>query len=177
MNVKKCEAGEVLFQEGELNHLLCIIAEGKVSLRASHTSGTCDKGCILGIPQSDGVFYPFTCTAETAVTLYQYDYQSYDDLNAMLATNQDACGLIACCVAAIFNQQISVYRSVISSCQILYDTICEEYDQYKELCEPMQVEPKELPGLAQLSDLHSKTEIDEWTVDYYASVAAFSPQK
>ena len=177
MNVKKCEAGEVLFPEGELNHLLCIIAEGKVSLRASHTSGTCDKGCILGIPQSDGVFYPFTCTAETAVTLYQYDYQSYDDLNAMLATNQDACGLIACCVAAIFNQQISVYRSVISSCQILYDTICEEYDQYKELCEPMQVEPKELPGLAQLSDLHSKTEIDEWTVDYYASVAAFSPQK
>ncbi len=177
MVARKAEAGEILFQEGELNHLLCIVADGKVSLSASHTNGTIDKGCIMGVPQSDGVFYPFTYKAETAVTIYQYDYQSYDDLNAMLATNQDACGLIACCVAQVFNQQINIYRSVISSCQILYDTIGEEYELYKELCASLQVEPKELPGLAQLSDFHAKSEIDEWTVDYYASVAAFPPLK
>lgn len=177
MKVRKAEAGEVLFQEGEANKLLSVVTDGKVSMRNSESSGSAEKGCILGIPEEGGIYYPFTCTAETPVTLYQYDYQSYDDLYAMLTTNQDACGLIACCFAQVFSAQINSYQSIISSCQTLYDTIMEEYDAYKELCGKLQATPSDLPGLSQLSDFRSKTEMEDWVIDYYASIGSTAPAK
>ncbi|MBO4902003.1 MAG: Crp/Fnr family transcriptional regulator [Lachnospiraceae bacterium] len=177
MNVKKAQAGEVLFPEGAQDHLLSVVADGKVTIENKAGKAVAEKGSILGVPESSAVFYPYTCTAASDVTLYQYDYQSYDDLNGMLTTNQDACGLIACQVAQGFASWIQTYISVLSAAQSLYDTIDEEYAQYKMLCTSLECTPKDLPGLAQLSDLHAKTDIDEWVVDYYASLGSFAPAK
>ena len=177
MNTRKAEAGEILFREGEQNHLISIVVEGKVGLQSQHIQTTVEKGHILGVPEANAVFYPFTCTAQTPVTLYQYDYQAYDDLNAMLSSNLDACALIACYYAMDLKEPVSAHVNVISSCRVLYDTIREEYEQYKALCAKMQVEPKQLPGLDQLSDFSSKAEFDEWIGDYYTSIDEFGAAK
>ncbi len=176
MNALKVEAGKVLFQEGENNQLLSILADGRVALNTDATI-VAEKGSILGVPREGGVFYPFTYTALSNVTVYQYDYHSYDDLNAMLTANQDGCGPIAALVAKTLRDQIGVYTSVVSSCQTLYDATQEEYANYKELCAEMGVEPKDLPGLTQLSDYADKAECKEWNVDYYMSVSSFPAAK
>ncbi len=173
MNTRKAEAGEVLFREGEQNHLISIVVEGKVAQQGDHIQTTVEKGHILGVPEANAVFYPYTCTAQTPVTLYQYDYSAYDDLNAMLSANLDACALIACYYVMDLKEPVSAHVNVISSCRVLYDTIREEYEQYKALCAKMSTEPKQLPGLDQLSDFSSKAEFDEWIGDYYASINEF----
>ena len=170
MKAHKAEAGETIFLEGDQNHLLTIVAEGKVAFVGRESSGTCEKGCLLGMPGNTDIFYPFTYKAETAVTLYQYEYNSHEDLNAMLAANQDAAGLIACCFCGILKEQVSAHTFVLSSCQALYATINEEYERYKTLCEKMGSEVKQLPGLEQLSDFASKAELEEWVSDYYLSI-------
>ncbi len=177
MNVQKAEAGSILFREGERNHLLSIVADGAVLLDLGTSAGHAEKGCLLGVPEREIVSYPFTYTAKTAVTLYQYDYQSYDDLNVLLTANRDACGLIAYHYAQMFSEHIASYRSILSSCRILYDTICEEYENYKQICAQMGAAPKDLPGIVQLADFEEKSEAGEWLIDYYDSLASFSPAK
>ncbi len=176
MKARKAAAGEVLFREGEQNNLLPMIAEGKV-VPMGREDHPCEKGCLLGVPDRDSVFYPFTYVAKSDVTLYLYDYASYDDLNAMLATNPDAIGLIACYFSGLIKTQISALTSVISSCQVLYDTIYDEYDNYKDLCAKMGAEPKQLPGLDQLSDFNEKSELEDWVTDYYRSIVDIAPAK
>ncbi len=177
MNVRKVEPGEVIFHEGEHVNLLDIVAEGTVSLTLPSSSCKAEKGCLIGIPESDAVVIPYTATAKTAVTLYQYDYQSFDDLRAVLTANHDACGLIAFCYTQMLSDQVDFYRSLLSSCQILYDTIVEQYTAYTETCKLVGSKPKELPGLQQLKDFQSKSEITEWTLDYYQSISSFAPGK
>lgn len=177
MKVRKTVSGELLYHESERNGLLSIIAEGTISLKSAHSEGNLSKGCLLGIPQEDSVYYPFDCTATSAVTLYQYDYSSYEDLYVLLEANKDASGLIAACFSQGFSEQLNAYSLILSSCQLLYDTICEEYAKYKILCKDMNVEPKELPGINQLSDFNAKSEISDWTIDYYTSLGTFAPTK
>lgn len=170
----KITAGESFCQEGSRDGLLSIVADGTVSYKTTGVSGTISKGNIVGIPESDSVYYPFTYTATTPVTLYQYDYASFEDLNVLLEANKEACGLIAYYCNQQFNELNNSYTTILSSCQILYDTTCEEYEQYKRLCASMNVTPKELPGLNQLSDYKEKAEISSFTIDYYTSMAGFA---
>lgn len=177
MKSRKIIAGESFYLEGEHDELISIIADGTISYKAANISGTIGKGCIVGIPVSDSVYFPFTYTATTPATLYQYDYTSYEDLNALLEANKDSCGIIASYYNRHFNDLLGSYMTILSSCQILYDTISEEYDRYKQICSSMNVSPKELPGLNQLSDYKGKSEISDWTIDYYSSLAGFAAPK
>lgn len=177
MNIKKIAAGELLYHKGERNGLLSIVADGTLTVTATNISSFVGKGNIVGIPESDSIYYPFTYTAESNVTLYQYEYTSYDDLNALLEANKDSCGVIACYVIQKFKEYLNSYTSILSACEILYDTISEEYSRYKELCVQMNVDPKDLPGLNQLSDFNASTEISGWIVDYYDSLSSFAPAK
>lgn len=177
MKIRKAVSGELLYRENDRDGLLSIIAEGTVSIKSSHSEGNLSKGCLLGIPEDDSVFYPFDCLATSAVTLYQYDYSSYEDLYSLLEANKDASGLIAACFSQEFSEQLNAYSLILSSCQILYDTICEEYEKYKSLCKVMNVAPKDLPGINQLSDFNAKSEISDWTIDYYTSLGTFPPTK
>lgn len=177
MQVKKTEAGEILFQENETSKILSIVAEGIVRKSNSYTEGTADKGCLLGFCSQTEIFYPFTYTAVKPVTLYQYDYEQPGDLTALLSENQEACGLIASCTAQKFSEQLEVYDSLLSSCQTLYDMICEENEKYLKLCTHYQTEAKILPGIEQLGDFSKDTILDEWFIRYYTSVGSFAPAK
>lgn len=177
MNVRKAEAGEILFNEGERNNLLSIIAEGEVSLNSSYATSTIEKGCLLGLCGRESVSYPFTYVASGAVTLYQYDYNGYDDLSTLLYANQDACAVIAYLTTQIVKEQLDVYTGMLSSCQFLYETISEEYKRYKEICAKLNFTPKELPGIDELSDFTSRTQIDNWTIDYYNVIGEYAPAK
>lgn len=177
MNVRKAETGEILFQENETSNTLSIIAEGIVRKSNSYTEGTADKGCLLGFCSQTNVFYPFTYTALKPVTLYQYDYEQSGDLTALLSENQNACGLIACCTAQKFYEQLEVYDSLLSSCQTLYDMICEENEKYLKLCAHYQTEAKVLPGIEQLGEFSRDSILDEWLVRYYTSIGSFTPAK
>lgn len=173
----KIAAGESFCQKGSRDGLLSIVADGTVSYNATGVSGTFSKGNIIGIPEEDSVFYPFTYTATSPVTLYQYDYASIEDLNALLEANKEACGIIAYYCNQQFSEICNSYMTILSSCQILYDTISDEYEQYKRLCASMNVTPKDLPGLNQLSDYQSKSEIDSWVTDYYTSLSKYPSAK
>ncbi len=177
MQVKKTEAGEILFQENETSKILSIVAEGLVRKSNSYTESTVGKGCLLGFCSQAEVVYPFTYTAMNPVTLYQYDYEQPGDLTALLSENQEACGLIACCTAQKFSEQLEVYDSLLSSCQTLYDMICEENEKYRKLCAHYQTEAKTLPGIEQLGDFSKDVLLDEWFVRYYTSVGSFAPAK
>lgn len=177
MKVRKVEVGEIISTEGNHDDLLSIVADGTVSIGSGSSNGSLSKGCLVGVPEFDSIYYPFTYTATSATTLYQYDYSSFDDLYALLEANKDAAGLIACYVAQKFADQIGAYTGILSSCQVLYDTINEEYEHYKTLCAQMNVTPQELPGLNQLSDFNAKSEISDWAIDYYSSLGSFAPAK
>ncbi|MFT3983435.1 MAG: hypothetical protein QM697_05985 [Lachnospiraceae bacterium] len=177
MNVRKAETGEILFQENETANTLSIVAEGIVRKSNAYTEGTADKGCLLGFCSQTEVVYPFTYTAIKPVTLYQYDYAQPEDLTALLSENQDACGLIAGCTAQKFSEQLEVYDSLLSSCQTLYDRICEENEKYLKLCTHYQSEAKILPGIEQLGEFTKEGTLDEWLVRYYTSVGSFAPAK
>lgn len=177
MNVRKVEAGEILFRENETSNILSIVAEGVVKKSNSYTDSTIDKGCLLGFCSQANVVYPFTYTALKPVTLYQYDYEQAADLITLLSDNQNACGLIACCTAQKFSEQLEVYDSLLASCQTLYDMICEENEKYLRLCAHYQVEPKELPGIEQLGEFSKEGVLDDWLVRYYTSVGSFVPTK
>ena len=177
MNVRKVEAGEILFQEGDTSNILCIVADGIVKKTNAYTDTTAEKGCLLGFCGKTDISYPFTYTALKPVTLYQYEYQQPEDLFALLSANQEACGLIACCTAQKFGEQIAAYETLLSSCQVLFDTICEENEKYLQLCAHYQVEAKTLPGIEQLSSFAKDCTMDEWVSSYYASIGAFPPAK
>lgn len=177
MNVKKFASGDVIFNEGERSHQLAIVAEGVVSLALHSSVGTAEKGCLLGVPESNYVVFPYTCTAKGDVTLYQYDYQSYEDLNTVLTANQDACGLIAYCYTQMIGEQVAAYRSILASCQILLDTVCDQYSVYQQMCAELKKKPKELPGIDQLRDFYAKAEIQDWAIEYYNAIGSFSPTK
>lgn len=177
MKVKKISAGETFYQEGEHDGFLSIVAEGTVVYSGSEANGTLTKGCLIGIPGVDSVYYPFTYSASTPVAIYQFDYASFEDLNALLEANKEGCGLIACYYNQHFNDVLASYRSVLSSCQVLYDIAVEEYDKYKNLCASMNMPCKDLPGLDQLSDFKAKSEISDWVIDYYASLNEYPAAK
>lgn len=177
MNVRKAEPGEILFNEGECNNLISIIAEGEVTLTASYVTSTLEKGCILGLCGSEKMSYPFTYSASSAVVLYQYEYTGYDSLNALLYANQDACALIAYYMTKAVKAQADNYAEMLSSCQFLYETISEEYERYKEICGKLNITPNGLPGIMQLSDFTARSEIDDWAIEYYDAVGEYPPAK
>ncbi len=177
MNVRKAEPGEVLFREGETSNVLCIVADGTVKKSTANTECTIDKGCLIGLCQDTNITYAFTYTAIKPVTLYEYDYQQPEDLTTLLSANSDACGLIACCTAKNFCEQIEDYTSLLSSCQTLFDTVSEMNEKYLLLCKHYQTEPKQLPGIEQLSSFSKDTFVNDWLVNYYTSVGSFAPAK
>ena len=177
MNVRKAETGEILFHEGDTSNTLCIVADGIVRRTNAYTDGTAEKGCILGYCGKTEVSYAFTYTVLKPVTLYEYDYQQPEDLSALLSANQDACGLIACCTAKRFQEQLAAYEGILSSCQVLFDTICEENEKYLQLCAHYQAEAKVLPGIEQLSGFAKDGVMDEWLFNYYSSLSDFPPAK
>lgn len=177
MNVRKAEVGEVLFQEGDTSNTLCIVADGIVKKTNAYAETTAEKGCLLGICGKTNISYPFTYTVLKPVTLYQYEYQQPEDLFALLSANQEACGLIACLTAQKFKEQIAVYETLLASCQVLFDTICEENEKYLQLCVHYQIEAKILPGIEQLGKYAEDCAIEEWISSYYASLGAFPPAK
>ena len=100
-----------------------------------------------------------------------------DDLQGFLHTNQEACSLIACYVAQNFRTLLDSYAGILSSCQVLYETIREEYARYRDFCGKMNLEAKQLPGLGQLSDFNQKNEVGEWLTRYYGAIGNYPPQK
>ncbi|HOO29117.1 MAG TPA: hypothetical protein PLU43_11690, partial [Lachnospiraceae bacterium] len=76
-----------------------------------------------------------------------------------------------------FNEQLDVYRTLLSSCQMLYDTICEENEKYIALCSQYGTNVQVLPGIEQLGGFSKDGVMDDWLSEYYTVVSSFPPSK
>lgn len=174
MTGTKFAKGDVIHQEGDRTTQLCIIASGSVRASNSISEMTLSKGEVLGVCESQGIYYPFECTALEETTLYIYPYTAFSDIAALITDNPAAAGIMTNAFAQKCYSYFEIYSSLLMDCQTLYDTACEQYEEYQRLCEYYQVPALELPGLAQLGEFTIDSVMEDWLLGYYTSLNSMS---
>ncbi len=169
--------GTVIFQEGARTMQLCIIAQGKVIASNSLSQITLSKGEVLGVCESQGIYYPFEYTALEDTTLIVYPYTSPADISALISENPSAAGIMTYAFAQKCQNIMEVYASALADCQSLYDTASQLYAQYQNLCQYHHIEPLELPGLSQLGEFSIDSVMEDWIINYYTSLHSIEPAR
>ncbi len=177
MNIKKYEAGSILYNIGDTSDTISIIVDGVIKMDNNYSELFLEKGSILGTINEQSISYQHIYQVIKPVTLYQYDYSGSDDLNTLLAGNINACGLITYCYISKIQEMVQKYYDYHSTCQFLYDTILEENQKYLKLCEALRVTPKTLPGLEELGKFSTDNVPKSWMLEYYSSLGSYNSSK
>lgn len=160
----------VIRREGDRDTQLCIIAAGSIKAVSQFSEMILGKGEVLGICESDNIYYPFEYTALEDTTLYVYPYTSPTDIAALIAENPGAANMITASFAGKCCSFLDVYTALLQDCQNLYNSASDHYDKYQELCGMYHVAPQSLPGIGQLNEFAIDSVIDNWLIDYYTEL-------
>lgn len=164
----------VIRREGDRDTQLCIIASGSVRAVGQFSEMILGKGEVLGICETDNIYYPFVYTALEDTTLYVYPYTAPADIASLIAETPGAASMITGSFAGKCCSFLDAYTSLLQDCQNLYDSASKHYDRYQELCSMYHVEPLSLPGIGQLSEFTIDSIMDDWLIEYYTSLGTTS---
>ncbi len=170
MTGQKLTKDTVIRQEGDRDTQFCIIASGSVKAVSQFSEMILSKGEVLGICETDNIYYPFAYTALEDTTLYVYSYTSPADIASLIAENPGAASMITGSFAGKCCSFLDVYTSLLQDCQNLYDSAASHYEKYQELCSIFRIEPQVLPGLGQLNEFTIDSVMDDWLIDYYTAL-------
>ncbi len=158
--------------EGDRDTQLCIIASGSIKASSQFSEMILGKGEVLGICETDNIYYPFDYTSLEDTTLYVYSYTTPADIASLITENPGAAGMITSSFSSKCNSFLEVYTALLQDCQNLYDSAAAHYDKYQELCSIYHIEPLNLPGMGQLNEFTIDSVIDDWLLNYYTALGS-----
>ncbi|NLG03393.1 MAG: Crp/Fnr family transcriptional regulator [Clostridia bacterium] len=162
---------QTIYRTGERSSIINIIAEGSVQVKTPFITMTLQKNDILGMFDSQSIYYPFEYTVLEDVTIYQYPYTSISDLAALINNNPTAAGILTSHFAEECATLLDVYSSLYQDCATLYHEANDYYDKYQMFCESYEIEAATLPGIKQLSEYSQDTILEDWLSPYYTDLS------
>ena len=165
---------QTIYRIGERSSIINIIAEGSVRVKTPFITMTLQKNDILGMFDSQSIYYPFEYIAIEDTTIYQYPYTSISDLAALINNNPTAAGILTSHFAEECSTLLDVYSSLYQDCATLYKEANDYYDKYQMFCESYDVETATLPGIKQLGEFTQDTMLEDWLSPYYTDLSAIN---
>ena len=177
MKVSKYEKGNIIREKNDADHVLGIIAEGTVERSNEFFTDTIGKGHIIGLCDDTQVNFPFEYKALSDVSIYNFDYNSPADISGLLNANPGAVGVITFYAAQKVVQVLNAYKEQAEAASLLIDTVSEEYDAYRELCETYSIQPSELAGMDQIATIAEGSVLGDWLIAYYSALGSYPVSK
>ncbi|MCR5557967.1 MAG: hypothetical protein K6F75_10455 [Butyrivibrio sp.] len=171
MGLVKLEKGQILHKAGsDTVDSIEVIVKGSIQISNQFTSITLGVGGFVGIPETPGKPYIYTCQALEETAVYTYPFNSSDDIPNVVRSNPKIAPILAaqsiegaakCC--DVFDKE---YDDALSE----YEQIVADYADYPDLCIKVGEVSQKFPEIDELSPPEKNPNLSEWNFAFIRSM-------
>lgn len=175
MAMKKIASGTVICSRGQMISTAGIITSGTVRATYLNDEFLLEKGDAISLLDLGYGYSSFTYTAETDVTLFEYNTKTAEDLYSIIKTSPDISGLMSISVTKTMCSILDNYMLLQYNANNFYTYLINSYSDYKSLCQKYMYSAKSLPGIEALEPLKLEDDLPTWFTGYYESILSMEP--
>ncbi len=171
MGILQLEKGQVLHKAGKDEvHTLEVLIKGSIRISNQFSSITLDAGGFIGIVETPGRPYLYTCEAMEETVVYSYPYESVDDIPGIVRSNPRIAPVLAAQCAESTATVCAIYENQFDDTLAEYEKIISDKADYRILCQRVGTIPKVFPELEYLIPPEKSGNLKDWIFDYSDSL-------
>ena len=175
MALNEFKQGSVIHREGDPVGHLSLITSGEFETAFHGHTIVLEKADVIGIFDLLADSHNHTYTAASDSNAYQYPYEGFSSLEALMHGNSDIAYAMVNSTCRQAKEYMQYMRKLGHEAQCAYELAVELYPKYERLCKQFAYTPKKLPGLSDIEKASGSAIIDDWVCDYYVEICDLDP--
>ena len=158
--------GQVLHHKGDTVETLSIILKGSFTIRHSNDiSLTVGNGTILGAFHPSGSKYDYDYVAAEDSTLFEYTYNSDDDLVAAIKATPAIAPVMVSASIKKLNRMLDTLFALYDESRNLCLSMKAYYEDYRDVCSQLMVMPNTYEEITSLAPPEKPDLLSGWQID------------
>ena len=171
MGLLKLEKGQIFHKAGtDIVETVEILVKGRVRISSTYSSVVLNVGAFIGVVETPGHPYVYTCEALEESAVYSYPYESKDDIAKIVKLSPKIASVLAATSAESAATCCAIYDTEFDEALKEYDQIIADYADYPSLCIKVGEAPKDFPEMEELIPPERSEKVPQWAIEFCDSL-------
>ncbi len=167
MGLIKLEKGQIIHRAGsDIVQTIEVVVKGSIKISSPFSSITVGVGCFLGIVETPGKPYIFSCEALEESAVYSYPFESVDDIPKVVKASPKIAHVLASTSAESAATVCAIYEKEFDDAVREYEQIIADLADYQTLCIKVGEVPQEFPEVEALIPPERSAKIPGWAIEF-----------
>ena len=175
MALNEFKQGTVIHSEGDPIGHLSLITSGEFETTFHGHTILFEKADVIGLCDLLADGHSHTYTAVSDANAYQYPYEDFSSLEALIRGNSDIAYAMVNSTCRQVKEYMQYMHKLKHEAESAHELATELYPKYERLCKQFAYTPKKLPGLSEIAHVSESALMDDWVCDYYVEICDLDP--
>ena len=171
MGLLKLEKGQILHKAGsDTVSTIEVLVKGSIKISNQFTSITIGVGTFVGIAETPGRPYVYTCQALEESAVYSYPFNSVDDIPLVVKSNPKIAPILAAQIVESAANCCDVYDKEFDDALAEYEQILADNADYPDLCIKVGEVPQQFHEIEEIIAPERSPYLPDWCFSFIRSL-------